>query len=103
MCDIISSEFVEVPQLNAYAAYDDILSRLLDHVEDDTIFVFSCGMPAKVLIADLVRFNGTLTCIDAGSAFDPMVGQSRTNQITPEKFREIWKEEMSSQAFTKVD
>lgn len=94
VCKLINAKFVEAPQLNAYAAYDDILSRLLDHVQDDAVFVFSCGMPAKVLIADLVRYNGTVTCIDAGSAFDPMLGQTRTNQITPEKFREIWKEEM---------
>jgi len=82
--------FVEVPLLNAYSSISDIDSKLVP--QDNAIYVFCAGMLSKVLISNLLSKNRNLTCIDAGSAFDPYIGNTRTFQITKESFEELYPE-----------
>ena len=60
--------------------------------EDNDIFLFSAGMPSKIWIADLLEKNPNITCLDCGSAFDPIfVGQTRTNQKSQAELQNYFK------------
>lgn len=81
VCELLDAKHIEVPLVNAfeYIKGSDL------YPEDNDIFIFSCGMPAKYLIAKTLKQNPNITCIDAGSAFDPIfVGQTRTEQCKQE-------------------
>jgi SAM-dependent methyltransferase len=48
-------------------------------------------MPAKLLIAQALHQNPNITCIDAGSSFDPIfVGNTRTEQASQEELKELY-------------
>lgn len=68
-------KYVEIPSSNAFN-YNFTLEA-----EKDAIYFFSAGMASKVWIAKLLKERKDITCIDCGSAFDPLfVGTTRTNQ-----------------------
>lgn len=75
--------FVEVPLVNAFAEYYDLRERLMWHAKSGAIFVFCAGFVSKVLIANLLERQPNMSCIDAGSAFDPLFldQPSRTMQL----------------------
>jgi hypothetical protein len=74
--------FIETPLVNAFSEYNAIREKLMWHAKAGTIFVFCAGMPAKVWIAHLLEREENISCIDAGSAWDPLVvGQTRTEQL----------------------
>lgn len=78
-----ASSFVEVPLIDAFSQVEQITGQLMKYCSQDSIFVFSAGMTSKVLIARLRARRSDITCIDAGSAFDPLfVGQTRTMQAS---------------------
>ena len=80
-------EFVEVPIRNSF----EFIPRI--GVEKDAIYLFSAGMAAKVWIADLLKKCEEITCLDCGSAIDPIfVGRTRTNQLSQEVLKEFYKE-----------
>lgn len=86
-----ATEFIEVPLLNAYSSVHDLKEKLKR--EDNAIYVFCAGMLSKVLIAYLLEDRQIfMTCIDAGSAFDPYIGFTRTMQITQPEFEELYPE-----------
>lgn len=85
---LLNAEHIEVPLVNAFDKYDEI--KIIP--EDDTIYMFSCGMPAKCLIADLLKQNQNITCIDVGSSFDGFIQNTRTFQATQEEMFELYKE-----------
>lgn len=79
-------EMKVIPQSNAFDYKMDF------YPDNDEIWIFSGGMAAKTWIAEVLNFNPNVTCIDAGSAFDPIfVGYTRTNQISPTYIREFYK------------
>lgn len=79
---MLKAEFVEIPLVNAFSDTDRIETQLRHKATPGAIFVFCGGMPSKVWIHKILMKESTLTCIDAGSAFDPLfVGQSRTEQL----------------------
>lgn len=90
----VSHNYVfEVPGSDAFSAYDKT-SRLLRawaSLEEDPIIVFCAGPVSKVLIDDVLGMalgSDDVTCIDAGSSFDPMfIGQTRTHQLTGDQMR----------------
>lgn len=88
--DLLKSEYFEIPEKNAFSIYNEILDFLKK--SNAEILVFSAGMTTKVLIAELLKNKPTLTCIDAGSSFDPIVNTTRTYQISKEKFLGLYKE-----------
>lgn len=79
-----------VPEVNAFADFEHIRTKIQAENKDDTIFIFCAGMPSKVWIADLLMTSRKITCIDAGSAFDPILGQTRTFQISAEVMNKLY-------------
>lgn len=72
--------FVEVPIIDAFSSYNSILSNLLYELEDNSIILFSSGMPAKSFIHKSMEFNEKITCIDIGSGFDNFVMTKQTRE-----------------------
>ena len=71
-----------VPLVNAFSDYSDTRKRVLERLRPGTIFIFSAGFISKVLIAELLQACPDISCIDAGSCWDPLfVGPSRTEQL----------------------
>jgi glycosyltransferase involved in cell wall biosynthesis len=87
VCDLLGATQIEIPLINAFE-----YTKTLDlQPQDNDIFIFSCGMPAKVLIYEAIKRNPNITCIDAGSAFDPIFGiNSRTVQADKETLRRLY-------------
>lgn len=76
--NLLKATFIEVPLINAF---DHLKNYVFEEPQDNDIWVFSCGMPAKWVIAEILKSNSNITCIDAGSSFDPIfVGKTRTEQ-----------------------
>lgn len=79
---MLMAEFVEVPEVNAFRCYHGIRDVLRHLACPNIIAVFCAGMAAKCWIRDMLEWEPTATCIDAGSSFDPLfVGQTRTEQL----------------------
>jgi hypothetical protein len=73
---------IPIPILNSFGAYDTILSRCLEETENNAIFIFCGSLPSKSLIHKILQNNSNVTCLDAGSSFDPLfVGGTREGQI----------------------
>jgi len=84
---MLKAEFVEVPLVNAFERYRDIRDALRWKVKSGMIVVFTAGMMAKPLIMDILKWESTASCIDAGSAFDPLfLGQSSRTEQLPSDF-----------------
>ena len=74
-------KMITVPLKNCFLEYNRILEELVSVLKDDNIYLFSCSMPAKCLISDILNINQNITCLDIGSGFDIMfVGQTREGQ-----------------------
>lgn len=73
-----NAELINVPLVNAFSIYDKILSEVLNKVEEDSIVITSCGMMAKSLIWKIVESHPSVTCLDFGSAFDPVMIPNKT-------------------------
>ena len=80
--DLLKAQFVEVPLVNAFEAFESIKRQCFEHCKRDALFIFSAGMTSKVLISQMLQLCQDITCIDAGSAFDPMVAETRTFQVS---------------------
>ena len=80
---MLKAEFVEVPLVNAFSEYSSVREKLLWAAKPGSIFVFTAGMTAKPWIMDVLKRESTASCIDAGSAWDPVfLGSStRTEQL----------------------
>jgi hypothetical protein len=85
------SSLVEVPLVNAFGKYREI-RRVLEEESSGEIFLFCAGMTSKVWISDLLRKRKTITCLDLGSALDPLfVGQTRSHQLSQKEARQFFK------------
>jgi glycosyltransferase involved in cell wall biosynthesis len=79
----LKAKFVPVPLIDSFSAVGHTCKQVFDLAKPGTIFVFSAGMASKILIAELLKRNSNITCLDAGSAFDPLfVGNTRTFQAS---------------------
>jgi glycosyltransferase involved in cell wall biosynthesis len=88
---ILGAEFVEVPAIDGFSKYREITDKLLSMLKSDTIFIFSCGMIAKAMIHECMLKQQNATYIDIGSSFDPIIGQTRTYQITQDDILFMYK------------
>ena len=76
-----------VPQSNAFDKDMDFKP------EKDDIWLFSAGLASKAWIAEVLKMCPNVTCIDSGSAFDPIfVGGTRTNQLPQAYLKEFYKD-----------
>ena len=83
---LLKAEHVVIPLVNAFESNDRICHALLPKAQEGTIFIFCGGMPAKSWIAYLLNACPQISCLDAGSAFDPIfVGNTRTGQLSREQ------------------
>jgi hypothetical protein len=74
-------EHIEVTKGDAWKDYQRVVSLLLD-MEPSTV-LFSAGPTSKAIINAVRHIH---SCIDVGSALDPLVfGKTRTPQATPEE------------------
>ena len=72
---------IQVRRPNAFQDRDATRACLIAEHKPDTVFLFCAGMTAKVLIADLLKYGPDITCIDLGSALDPIyIGRTRSDQ-----------------------
>lgn len=79
-------EMVVIPKINSFSYEFNI------EPEENTIYMFSAGMSSKVWIAKLLKKNKNITCIDFGSAFDPIFsGINRTKQLDMGTLRHFYR------------
>jgi hypothetical protein len=79
-------EMVEIPETNAFSYEFNI------EPEDNTIYLFCAGMPTKVWISKLLKKNQNITCIDLGSALDPIfIGTTRTHQLLMDELKNFYR------------
>ena len=71
---------IKVPLHNTFSEYNRILDECLKRVRPYNIFLFSCGMPSKVIIDELLKKEENLTCLDFGSGFDNILLDEETRQ-----------------------
>ena len=89
---------VEVPLINSFSQLDNIINKCKNYANNGSIFIISAGMPAKVLIKELLSVNNNISCLDFGSSFDAMfVGSTREGQPEISKLREIYRPLMQYQ------
>jgi len=90
IASILKAKHIIIPLQNAYSHYKEIMLNIPE--TKNAIYLFSAGMSAKVMIADLIKRNTNATYLDCGSAFDPIVGITRTFQISEDVFRNLYKQ-----------
>jgi hypothetical protein len=71
---------IEVPPNNTFSEYPEIKKKCLHLMEENCIFIFSCGMPSKVLVNDILSKENKVTCLDFGSGFDNIILDKETRQ-----------------------
>ena len=84
---------VEVPLTNTFSEYGRIIDECFDLIKPHTIFLFSCGMPSKVIIDKMLQKEKDLTCLDFGSGFDNILldKETRQGQVSPEQMKKFYK------------
>jgi hypothetical protein len=87
-------EFIEVPLIDAFSKYDEVLKKLLNlGVEDDNIYILCCSMMSCLICSDLKEINNNITLLDIGSGFDPIFGEkTRPKQPSAEKCFKYYEE-----------
>ncbi len=92
-------QHIEVPRPNAFSVYKEILKSLLESATEKCIFLFCAGPAAKPWIAELLQTNDLLqtgkeiTCLDLGSALDPLyIGNTRTGQPSRDQAMSFFEE-----------
>ncbi len=86
--------FIEVPEIDAYSQYRYILHNTPK--EKGAIYILCAGFISKLLIHDLrEKYKTEATFIDAGSAWDPWVSETRTFQMSKEQMRALYGEKIT--------
>jgi hypothetical protein len=84
---------IEVPLVNSFSEYENVLASLKSEIENNSIILFSCGMPAKSLIYKSLEFNSNITCLDVGSGFDSLfIGHTREGQLNSAVVKNFYNE-----------
>ena len=85
--------FIQVPTHNSYSVYEQNLNACKQLLADDTICLFSSGMPTKAFISDLLKCKTNITCLDVGSGFDAIfVGNTREGQNSMSVVQDFYRE-----------
>ena len=80
-------KFIEVPLIDAFSKYDDVLKELINYgVDDDNIYILCCSMMSCLICSDLKDLNKKIKLLDIGSGFDPIFSEkTRPKQPSAEK------------------
>ena len=90
---MLGASHVCVPEKDAFSGRAQAREALRPSLVDGAIVLLSCGPLAKVLTADILGHNPNVTCIDTGSAFDPiLLGSTRSNQAPQGELRRLYAE-----------
>lgn len=72
---------VDVPSTDLYSKRDEVLNAAFDAYANDCIYLFSATSLGKIVAAKLIENCPAVTCIDLGSALDPVyIGHTRSHQ-----------------------
>jgi len=84
---------IRVPLVDSFSEYDRILDRCRNIVKPNNIFLFSCGLPSKILIDEMLEQEKDLTCLDFGSGFDNILldETTRDGQVQPIVMKDFYK------------
>jgi len=84
---------VRVPLVDSFSEYDRILNKCLTLMKPNDIFLFSCGLPSKILIDEMLEEEKDLTCLDFGSGFDNILldEATRQGQVPPVLMKDFYK------------
>lgn len=91
VAEMLRAKHIVIPELNWWSEYESIQKHV--PMGPEVIYLFCAGMPAKVLMHDIMKYefaSPQATYLDCGSAFDPSVSNTRTEQITKEQFWELY-------------
>ena len=79
-------KYIEIPLINAFNNFEEILRDILVEIEEDSIILLSVGPMSPYLIYKILKTKPSVTLLDIGSGFDSLfVGQTRgENQATTE-------------------
>lgn len=84
---------IEVPVVNSFSEYTNILEKLLTEITDNSIIMFASGMPSKSFIHKALEYNKNITCLDIGSGFDAIFYRvTREGQLNPNIIKNYYKE-----------
>lgn len=76
-----ASQFVQVPPNNGWDQFPRVRDELLGIVRPSDLVLLVYGMPAKPLMAEVIRHEPLARCFDIGTGLDPLVGrQTRPHQ-----------------------
>ena len=91
-------KFIEVPLIDAFSKYDQVLKELLNYgIDNDNIYLLCCSMMSCLICSDLKEVNNKITLLDIGSGFDPIFAEkTRPKQPTAEKCFEYYKKILPS-------
>lgn len=83
-------EAIEVPAINGWGVYQDILAQCRKVVRRDSVVLMAYGMPAKPLAARMLWDIGA-TVLDLGSGVDPLIGiKSREGQWSTDYLKQFY-------------
>lgn len=86
---------IEVPEKNAYASGLP-LDQIMKLIKENDIVLISAGFVGKVMAHIIHKaFEGKITILDTGSAFDPLVKNTRSGQMSKEKVNEVFQRIMA--------
>ena len=84
---------VEVPTKNGWLQYRDVRERVLAAITPGDLVLIVFGMPAKPLMADIIRECPAARCFDIGSGLDPIVGRkNRLKQPEPAIIQNLYRD-----------
>jgi hypothetical protein len=85
---------VEVMEINGWQQYGAVRDFLSPQIQPDDLVLLIYGMPAKPLMAHLIKTVPSCRCIDLGSALDPLFKpiSTRNLQITHTQACELYAE-----------
>ena len=99
-----NATIINIPIRNAFQAYDNLVERVNNVlIDDDAIIITSCGLLAKALISDLYSEHNNITCMDFGSAFDPLlIGHTRDGQASYEVVKKFFNDIKDGKEFNET-
>jgi hypothetical protein len=77
-----TENFITVASKNWFINYQSLLEFMKNEITDNCILLTAAGMGSKVLIADLLQTNPTISAIDIGSSFDYLCQKKNTRDRT---------------------
>ena len=91
-------KFIEVPLIDAFSKYDQVLNELINYgIDNENIYLLCCSMMSCLICSDLKEVNNKITLLDIGSGFDPIFAEkTRPKQPTAEKCFEYYKKILPS-------